>query len=182
MACPHVSAVTALLKSVHPDWSPAMIKSAIITTAPVTDRFSVPIEAEAVPKKVADPFDFGGGHMDPDKATDPGLVYDVDAREYNKFFNCTVGLLHGCESYQLNLNLPSIVVPNLKDHVTVMRTVTNVGAVGTTYHAVLEAPVGVVMSMEPSTITFAKDSSRSASFRVYLLQSGECKVDLPLVV
>ncbi|KAI5005708.1 hypothetical protein ZWY2020_032951 [Hordeum vulgare] len=166
MACPHVSAVTALLKSLHPDWSPAMIKSAIVTTASVTGRFGVPIEAESVPRKVADPFDFGGGHMDPDRAANPGLVYDMDAREYNKFFNCTLGLVHGCEFYQLNLNLPSIAIPDLKDHVTVQRIVTNVGAVGTTYHAVLEAPTGVVMSVEPSVITFTKESSTSMAFTV----------------
>ncbi|XBI25957.1 hypothetical protein VPH35_050775 [Triticum aestivum] len=166
MACPHVSAVTALLKSVHPDWSPAMIKSAIVTTASATDQFGEPIEAESVPRKVADPFDFGSGHMDPDRAANPGLVYDVDAREYNKFFNCTLGSFHGCESYQLNLNLPSIAIPDLKDHVTVQRTVTNVGAVGTTYHAVLEAPAGVIMSVEPSVITFAKGGSTSMTFRV----------------
>ncbi|VAH58778.1 unnamed protein product [Triticum turgidum subsp. durum] len=166
MACPHVSAVTALLKSIHPDWSPAMIKSAIVTTASVTDGFGAPIEAETVPRKVADPFDFGGGHINPDRASDPGLVYNVDAREYNKFFNCTIGLLHGCESYQLNLNLPSIAIPDLKDHVTVQRTITNVGAVGTTYRAVLEAPAWVVMSVEPSMVTFAKGSSTSMTFRV----------------
>uniref|UniRef100_A0A453ECT6 Subtilisin-like protease fibronectin type-III domain-containing protein n=1 Tax=Aegilops tauschii subsp. strangulata TaxID=200361 RepID=A0A453ECT6_AEGTS len=134
--------------------------------ASVTDQFGVPIEAESVPRKVADPFDFGGGHMDPDRAANPGLVYDVDAREYNKFFNCTLGSSHGCESYQLNLNLPSIAIPDLKDHVTVQRTVTNVGAVRTTYHAVLEAPARVVMSVEPSVITFVKGSSTSMTFRV----------------
>jgi subtilisin family serine protease len=32
MACARVSAVEGLLMSVHPDWSPAMIKSAIVTT------------------------------------------------------------------------------------------------------------------------------------------------------
>ncbi|KAM3195255.1 hypothetical protein ACQJBY_071385 [Aegilops geniculata] len=166
MACPHVSAVTALLKSVHPGWSPAMIKSAIVTTATVTDRFGMPIQAEAVPRKLADPFDFGGGHIDPDRAVDPGLVYDVDAREYNKFLNCTLGYLDGCESYYLNLNLPSIAVPDLKDHVMLRRTVTHVGPAEATYHLVVEAPAGIDVSVEPSVISFTKGSSRSATFMV----------------
>ncbi|KAF0932972.1 hypothetical protein E2562_013156 [Oryza meyeriana var. granulata] len=169
MACPHVSAVVALLKSVHPDWSPAMIKSAIITTASVTDRFGMPIQAEGSPRKVADPFDLGGGHIEPDKAIDPGLVYDIDPREYTKFFNCSLDPKDDCESYMgqlYQLNLPSIAVPDLKNSVTVWRTVTNVGGPEATYRVAVEAPAGVNVVVEPPVITFARGGSQSATFRV----------------
>jgi hypothetical protein len=126
----------------------------------------MPIQADAVPRKLADPFDFGGGHINPDRAVDPGLVYDVDAKEYNNFFNCTIGLVDGCESYQLNLNLPSIAVPDLKNQVTVWRTVTNVGPAEATYQAFVEAPAGVVMSIEPPMISFTAGGSRRVTFKL----------------
>ncbi|CAO2038010.1 unnamed protein product [Urochloa humidicola] len=173
MACPHVSAVVALLKSVHPHWSPAMIKSAIVTTASITDRFGMPIQAEGSSRKMSDPFDYGGGHINPTRVADPGLVYDIDAREYTKFFNCT--LRSGqqadddCDSYTgelYQLNLPSISVPDLKDSVTVRRTVTNVGPEDAAYRAVFEAPAGVDVSVEPPIIRFVSGGSKTAAFQV----------------
>ena len=32
MACPHASAAAVYVKSIHPDWSPAAVKSALMTT------------------------------------------------------------------------------------------------------------------------------------------------------
>lgn len=32
MSCPHISGIVALIKTVHPTWSPAAIKSALVTT------------------------------------------------------------------------------------------------------------------------------------------------------
>nr|XP_018677476.1 PREDICTED: subtilisin-like protease SBT3.3 [Musa acuminata subsp. malaccensis] len=158
MACPHVSGIAALLKVVHPHWSPAAIKSALVTTAHTANAYGFPIEAEGVPRKLADPFDFGGGHIDPNKAADPGLIYDVDPEDYFKIFistyarSITCGLL---DSRLYHLNLPSISIPDLKKTpLTVWRTVTNVGDTDSIYRAMVESPPGVNTVVEPSLLLF----------------------------
>ncbi|TVU34841.1 hypothetical protein EJB05_16694, partial [Eragrostis curvula] len=171
MATPHVAGVIALLKALHPNWSPAALKSAIVTTASVTDEHGMPILAEGLPRKIADPFDYGGGHIDPNRAADPGLIYDIDPRDYNYFFGCTVTKIsascNGTSVPGYNLNLPSISVPDLRYPVTVPRTVTNVGEVNAVYRVEIQSPPGVKMEVEPSVLVF--DAAKKAiTFQVKL--------------
>ena len=194
MAAPHVSGIVALLKSLHPTWSPLAIKSAIMTTgrlsrlhhhesaffslltflfpASVVDNAHHPLTADGYPRKLADPFDFGGGHINPDKAADPGLVYDIKPHDFDEF-NCSFiapGLSASCGNTRIpvyHLNLPSISIPDLKTKVTVSRTVTNVGSAGSTYVAIVEPPPGVRMEVRPSKLVFDKPNE-SKTFTVTL--------------
>ncbi|KAG1362412.1 putative Subtilisin-like protease SBT3.11 [Cocos nucifera] len=126
--------------------------------ASVTDGYGQPITAEGVPRKLADPFDFGGGQINPNKALDPGLVYDITPKGYLEFFKCTFGLQGGCDTKQrplYHLNLPSIAIPNLRETVMVQRTVTNVGKVdAVVYKAKFEIPPGIKMVVQPSILVF----------------------------
>ncbi|XP_062225103.1 subtilisin-like protease SBT3.5 [Phragmites australis] len=167
MSCPHVSGIVALLKSLHPDWSPAALKSALMTTALVTDNNGLPLLADGTPTKIADPFDYGAGFVNPVQASDPGLIYDIDPSDYQKLFNCTGGsdiIDSSCPTIErslMDLNLPSITIPNLKTSETVSRTVTNVGQPDAVYKALFEPPTGVDMSVEPPMLVFGKKMSRS---------------------
>lgn len=126
--------------------------------ASVTDEHGMPIHAQGLPRKIADPFDYGGGNINPNKAADPGLIYDIDPSDYNKFFDCAIKR----ESASCNrtsvpgyhLNLPSMSIPNLRHSITVPRTVTNVGKVDAVYHATIESPPGVKMDVDPSVLVF----------------------------
>ena len=65
MSSPHVAGVGALLVGEHPDWTPAMIRSALMTTG----AQDVDKEDGTTP---ADPFDMGGGHIQPMPGERPG--------------------------------------------------------------------------------------------------------------
>ncbi|CAA7394912.1 unnamed protein product [Spirodela intermedia] len=182
MACPHVAGVVALLKAMYPHWSPAALKSAIMTTATIQDNTGGPI-LDAVTNDDATPFDTGSGFLQPNPAMDPGLVYDVTTEDYLRFL-CVSGI----ESFQVqmfaggkfrcppeavkieDLNLPSIGVADLKMPINVTRTLKNVGAPGT-YHAHIQPPQGVTISVEPATLDF-KTTGEEKTFWVVLAPEG----------
>ncbi|XP_073048022.1 subtilisin-like protease SBT5.4 isoform X1 [Primulina eburnea] len=165
MSCPHVAGIVGLMKTLHPNWSPAAIRSAIMTTARTRDN-TVNHMLDADYKK-ATPFAYGSGHIRPNRAMDPGLVYDLNVNDYLDFlcgigYNKTIihrfsGTFHACpKKYSLlDFNNPSISVQNLRGSVTVWRKLKNVGKPGT-YAARVHQPPGFSVSVEPKVLKFEK--------------------------
>ncbi|MGI9308063.1 MAG: S8 family serine peptidase, partial [Gammaproteobacteria bacterium] len=173
MSAPHVAGIAALIKQARPDWSPAAIKSALMTTA----RQDIVREDETTP---ADPFDMGAGHIVPNAAINPGLVYETTTDQYDAYL-CGRNLprpgvvcqallddnVHSSEPW--DLNLPSIAVANLVSSTTVRRTVTNKGASGQ-YVATVTAPAGIGVTVVPEVISINRGAT--ATFSVIFRNEG----------
>ncbi|KAI3665667.1 hypothetical protein L6452_44297 [Arctium lappa] len=176
MSCPHVSGLAALLKAARPDWTPAMIKSALMTTAYTAYKNGKIIEDLATGKP-STPFDHGAGHVDPVSALNPGLVYDIAAGDYFDFLcalNYTVAQIQlvtkkntTCEAsrtYRVgDLNYPSfaVVVPSDSSRKTGSvkhtRTLTNVGPAISTYKvSTFSDSNSVQISVVPETLSFSE--------------------------
>ncbi|CAI0419045.1 unnamed protein product [Linum tenue] len=183
MSCPHVSGLAALLKGAHPDWSPAAIKSAMITTATTFDNSGENINDLATGKGTT-PFVYGAGHVVPNAAVSPGLVYDLNTTDYVSFL-CSSGysasriaVIFGepiasdvCEHAPAltagpgDLNYPSfsVVFKPKSDVVTYKRVVKNVGSsVDAVYEIKVNAPVNVDVQVSPTKLVFNKESSSLA--------------------
>ncbi|KAH9606401.1 hypothetical protein KSS87_004623 [Heliosperma pusillum] len=180
VACPHVAGAAAYVKSVHPDWSPAAIKSALMTTA-----------APMSPSKNPDAeFAYGAGHLNPYKATNPGLVYDATVNDYITFL-CKSGyeptnitLITGNKS----ISCPEEVDPSPKDvnypsmaalvadadkpfNVKFSRVVTNVGNSSSTYKANVISGSSIQVVVKPDTLSF-KSLKESKSFDIVVTGKG----------
>ncbi|XP_039162785.1 subtilisin-like protease SBT5.3 [Eucalyptus grandis] len=180
MSCPHVSGVAGLLKTLHPEWSPAAIRSAIMTSATILDNAMESIMNNSFYK--ATPFSYGAGHIQPNRAMDPGLVYDLGIIDYLNFL-CSLGYnamqisnvtdgAYDCSKRigLLDFNYPSITVPKLSRSITVTRTVKNVGFPGT-YRASILEPNGVLVLVKPAYLKFKKIGEEK-SFKVMLKVKG----------
>ncbi|KAL0824180.1 hypothetical protein Bca101_047857 [Brassica carinata] len=172
MSCPHVTGVAAYIRTFHPQWSPSMIKSAIMTTA-------WPMNASET-GFVSNEFAYGAGHVDPISATNPGLVYDLTKADYTAFlcgmkYNETmVKLISGeaatCtgENLPRNLNYPSMSAKLLGSKssfiVSFKRTVTNVGAPNSIYKSKVALNLGSKLNVKvfPSALVFKKVNEKQS--------------------
>ncbi|CAL5093333.1 unnamed protein product [Urochloa decumbens] len=172
MSAPHLSGIAAIIKSAHPDWSPAAIKSAIMTTAYVLDNNKKPILDEKL--NPAGHFSIGAGHVNPSQAINPGLIYDIDEEQYISFL-CGLGYRDsqveiitshkgacgaGRKITEAELNYPSIAVTASTGKLVVTRTVTNVGDASSSYTVDIKMPKEVTASVSPSKLEFTKANEK----------------------
>ncbi|CAA0816873.1 Subtilisin-like protease SBT1.6 [Striga hermonthica] len=171
MSCPHISGIAALLRGAHPEWSPAAIRSAIITTANPLDNTGSRIR-DASSGAYADPLAMGAGQVNPNRALDPGLVYDLSRQEYVSYL-CSMNLTrmqiktivrsdYNSSIPSSDLNYPSFIALYPSNHQGKMltkefqRTVTYVGdgKNPVVFHAKVDAPNNTNIQVWPRRLIF----------------------------
>ncbi|KGJ89200.1 S8 family serine peptidase [Colwellia psychrerythraea] len=192
MSSPHIAGMAALFKESNSSWSPAQIKSAMMTTA----RQNLTKEDGSTQ---ADPYDFGSGHIAPVSALDPGLLFDTNLADYLAFLcgqdkesfvegydtSCAELTSNGFSTDASQLNLPSIAIAELLEPETIFRTVSNATNAASTYTASIEVPAGIEVSVQTFDVngdetpeaTLEIDADGKASFALTFTKTEAADVD-----
>ena len=132
MSSPHSAGASALVKAAHPTWSPAEIKSALMTSSVQT----VVKEDGVTP---ADAFDMGAGRIQVDRAVNPTLVFD---ETYADMVAAGTDTLH-----RIDLNIPSVDATTMSGSISTQRTAINVSGKNQTLDAQISTPAGVTITV-----------------------------------
>ncbi|KAH0994527.1 hypothetical protein GBA52_018391 [Prunus armeniaca] len=85
-------------------WSAAAIRSALMTTANPVDNSKRPIRDQGFNFTVASPLAMGDGQVDPNRALDPGMIYDATRQDYIKrIFAITRSNKYTCDNASSDL-------------------------------------------------------------------------------
>ncbi|CAN0916736.1 Subtilisin-like protease SBT4.15, partial [Linum grandiflorum] len=171
MACPHATAAAVYVKSFHPDWSPAAVKSALMTTA-----------TKIVVRENLAEYAYGSGQINPKQAVNPGLVYDMSLEQYIVYL-CSLGYsgerltvvlgesvtcaapakfrsLDVANYPSMNVQLdPDTSAGTRRLSAVFLRAVINVGESNSIYKASVTVPEGkkgITIKVVPDTLTFDK--------------------------
>ncbi|CAN6567124.1 unnamed protein product [Malus baccata var. baccata] len=162
MACPHASGVAAYIKTIRLDWSPAAIKSSLMTTTKPMN----------------------GTNTSPD----PGLVYDASREDYIKLLcsflddskvriiagdntTCPTGPEKGSPKDHNYPSMGAKVTPMKSFTVTFPRTVKNVGPATSTYKAKILPDPKVDIKVVPEVLSF-KSLNEEKKFNLTIIGTG----------
>lgn len=182
MSSPHIAGIGALLTQANPGWSPARVRSALMTTARGKLKKTFGDEP-------ADPFDVGAGKVNVRQALNPGLIYDADIFDYVRFgcgseeqpqiFSAITCAFFGSIDSS-DLNLPSIGVAELLGSQTVTRRVTV--TLGSSAHdddvefeVRVNKPPGVDVTVVPNEIEL--EAGESAEYWVTFTTQADAVLD-----
>lgn len=144
-SAPHVAGLAAFVLGIRPRWSPAQVRSAMVTTA--SDLSGRP-----------GAFSQGAGQVDPSRFLDPGLVFDTPAAAWQRVLSGTSALR--------NVNAPSVAVGDLVGPTSLNRRVTNVGRTTESYAVRVVGLRGVDVQAFPATVRLAPGQSATVRLRI----------------
>jgi len=146
MSSPHTAGSAALLKALHPTWSPAEIKSALMDTGKFT---GIRKEDGVTP---AIPFDMGTGRVDLTQAGNASLIMNETGANFAAANPSSGG-------NPKTLNLASLADPACATACTWTRTVkaTRAGAWNATY----VTPTGMTLAATPSSFTLTAGQTQA---------------------
>jgi hypothetical protein len=113
----------------------------------------------------------GAGHVKPNSAADPGLVFDSGFADWLGFLCGTQLPTSFCADAGVpvldpsNLNVASIAIGDLAGVQTVTRKVTNVGKSAATYTSSVVGMTGIDVLVSPASLTLAKGETKSFTVR-----------------
>ncbi|WP_296605795.1 S8 family serine peptidase [Nocardioides sp.] len=114
MAAPHITGLAAFMQSVHPNWTPMQIKSAMMTTATPTKT--------ADGKRSRDAFAQGAGQVTPKRFFNPGLFVTSGATQWRGFLT-GLGFNTGVPTVDpKDVNVPSLADASVTAETTFHRT------------------------------------------------------------
>lgn len=159
MSSPHVAGSGALLAAAHPDWTPAQIESALMSTAVRTV-----INDDGV--NIATPFAQGSGRVDLVAAVQAGLVLDVSTTAFEDSDPRTGG-------DPTTLNLAELGNSNCVQSCSWTRTVESTLAAAETYSLTLNLPISMTGSVTPAVFTIDPGASQTFTVTVDVLELDE---------
>jgi hypothetical protein len=151
MSSPHAAGVSALVKAAHPTWTPAEIKSALMTSSVQ----GVVKEDGVTP---ADAFDMGAGSIRADRAVNPTLVFNATTADMVAAGNDPL--------HRIDLNIPSIDATTMSGSISTHRTAINVSGKKQVFDVQITEPAGVTITVGNDNHTLQIDKDGTLTFPI----------------